>query len=113
MSLDFLPELESVRDWVIIIYGAVGILFFALLSIFLLILVRQMRAIRRGISTLVDVDENIRPTLNEAHRTAENVRGTSEFISDAAVHPLIRAVAVARGVRRGLSALASVRPSRR
>lgn len=111
MSLDFLPELESVRDWVIIIYGAVGILFFALLSIFLLILVRQMRAIRRGISTLVD--ENIRPTLNEAHRTAENVRGTSEFISDAAVHPLIRAVAVARGVRRGLSALASVRPSRR
>ena len=111
ISFDLVPSTESARDWVIIIYGLMGILFFTLLVLFLLVIFWQLGNIRRAISELVD--DSVRPTLGEVQRTAENVRGASEFIADTAVNPVIRIVSITRGVRRGISSITGIRSRRK
>jgi hypothetical protein len=108
---DLAPSTESARDWVIIIYGLMGILFFLLLIVVLAAIVFILMSVRGSLTKLID--ESVRPTLSEVQRTAENVRGTSEFIADTAVSPVIRVVAITRGVKRGLSSLAGIRSRRK
>ena len=43
------------------------------------------------------------PTLNEVKAAVQDVRGTAEFVTDTAVHPLIRVVSVGKGIKRGVS----------
>jgi hypothetical protein len=69
-----------------------------------------VRALSRQVRGLLD--DPIRPTLEEVHKTAQNVRGSSEFLADSAVHPVIRAIAVGRGVRRGVGAVTGIRNRR-
>jgi hypothetical protein len=107
---DIGPSTEAAHDWVIIIYGLMGILFFLLLILVLGALVFLLLRIRGSITDLID---EIRPTLAEVQRTAENVRGTSEFIADTAVNPVIRIVAITRGVRRGISSIIGSRARRK
>lgn len=111
VKYDVGPSTESARDWVIIIYGLMGILFFLLLIVMLAAIVFILLSVRGSLRTLID--ESVRPTLNEVQRTAENVRGTSEFIADSAVSPVIRIVAITRGVKSGLSSLAGIRSRRK
>ena len=97
----------SVQDWrdvVIIIYGVLGILFFlagivAALGIYF--------AIRYLVQVVADtVEDPIKPALEDAIGAARTVRGGVEFVTDSAVQPVIRVVAVMRGVRRGVDAVA-------
>jgi len=103
-------SLEDLRDIVIIVYGVLGILLFIVLiavSIGIFFAVRKFS--RMGQELLADP---IRPTLNEVRETAQNVRGTSEFLADRAVHPVIRTVAAVRGVKRGVGVVAGLRKRR-
>lgn len=109
------PSTESARDWVIIVYGVFGILFFVLgigiLVAILGLIWTQFRSVKRSVTNLID--ESVRPTLTEVQRTAENVRGTSEFIADTAVNPVIRIVSITRGIRRGISSITGIRARRK
>lgn len=100
-------SLEEVRDIVIIVYGAMGVLLMLVFVIVSVLLWLAVRGLTRAIRALLD--DPVRPTLEEVQRTAQNVRGTTEFIADTAVHPLIRVVAAVRGVRRGISTVAGLR----
>jgi hypothetical protein len=111
MSLDILgifpDSFEEWRDLIIIIYGVMGILLmlvFVVVSVLLWFLVRGLVKSVRAL-----LDDPVRPTLEEVQKTAANVRGTTEFIADTAVHPVIRFVAIARGVRRGVATITGLR----
>lgn len=93
-------SLEELRDIVIVIYGVIGVLLLVVLIVAVLGLLLAVRMLTRAFAALLD--DPIRPTLHEFHATARNVRGTSEFIADSTVHPLIRLLAVGRGIRRGV-----------
>jgi len=108
---DLLPSVEVARDWVIIIYGVVGILFFLIGLLILAGILWGVYSFRHIVRELVD--ENVKPTLVEVQKTAENVRGTSEFIADTAVSPVIKVASITRGLRRGLSALRGARSRRK
>jgi hypothetical protein len=100
-------SLEELRDIVIIVYGVLGILLFLVLiavSVAIYFVIRKLS--RTAQELLVDP---IRPTLNEFKETAQNVRGTSEFIADRTVHPIIRTIAAVRGVKRGVGVVAGLR----
>ena len=105
------PSLETVRDLVIVVYGLMGIVVFFLLIVVLFLVFMMLRGIRGSIRDLIE--DPIRPTLQEVQKTAQNVRGTSEFVADTAVHPVIRTVAAVRGIRRGISSIAGIRSRRR
>ena len=107
MSADV--TMDEVRDIVIIAYGVMGVLLLFTMMVAVVGFVLIARELVRILRELID--DPVRPILNEARDTARNVRGTSEFIADSTVHPLIRTISAVRGVRRGISAL--VRASRR
>ena len=95
--------LADLRDIVIIVYGVMGIflfLFLIALTVATFLIVRGLTGVIRDLA-----NDPIRPTLEEVHRTAQNVRGASEFMVDRAVHPMIRTIALVRGVRRGAGVL--------
>ena len=94
------PSLENLRDLVIVVYGVMGILLVVALIVVSIGLWLAVRVLTRTLNELLR--KQVRPTLDEVQATARNVRGTSEFIADSAVSPLIRAISVVRGVRRGL-----------
>ncbi len=103
----FEPGLVETRDRVIVVYGTMGIF---LLMVLIFVLVSIAIAIRSLTGTLLRlIDDPVRPTLEEVRDTARNVRGATEFVADAAVHPVIRLVSLARGVRRGVSVITRLR----
>lgn len=96
--------LEQTRDVVVIAYGVLGALFFLVaigVAIAILAIVRTGAAAGREA-----FEESVRPVLDDARASARSVRGSVEFVADHAVSPLIRAVAAARGMRRGAAAAA-------
>ncbi|MFN8585335.1 MAG: hypothetical protein U0446_08465 [Dehalococcoidia bacterium] len=100
-------SLETLRDLVIVVYGLLGIVLFVVLiavAVGIFVTVRRLTRLAQEL-----VADPVRPTLEEVRQTMANVRGTSEFVADRTVHPVIRTVAAVRGVRRGLGVMASVR----
>jgi hypothetical protein len=95
--------LGEVRDFVIIIYGVMGILFF-LISI--IVALGVFIALRAAMGASRDAfEESVKPGLDDVRGMVHTARGSVEFVADSAVSPVIRVVAVARGVRRGLDAV--------
>jgi hypothetical protein len=100
-------SLEELRDIVIVVYGVLGILLLLVLIVVAIGLFVIVRRLSRSVQELIA--DPLRPTLYEFQQTAQNVRGTSEFVADRTVHPLIRTIAVVRGVKRGLSSVSGLR----
>lgn len=105
-----LVTLAEVRDVVVIVYGAMGIILMLALAIAAFGLWFAVRALTRSVRDLLD--DPVKPTLDDIRHTVQNVRGTSEFVADTAVHPIIRTVALARGVRRGVASVTGIRNRR-
>ena len=103
-------SLENLRDIVVIVYGVMGIVLMLALCVAAFGLWFAVRALSSAVQDLIK--DPIRPTLQEVQKTAQNIRGTSEFMADTAVHPLIRLVSMGRGLRRGVASVAGLRSKR-
>ncbi|MGE3855735.1 MAG: hypothetical protein AB7G21_02120 [Dehalococcoidia bacterium] len=100
-------SLDTLRDIVIIAYGIMGILLMLAMCVAAFGVWFAVRALQASLQELIN--DPIRPTLVEVQKTAQNVRGSTEFVADTAVHPLIRVVSIGRGVRRGVATVAGLR----
>ncbi len=99
-------SLDEARDAAIIIYAVLGIVFFliaiaAALAIFFA--VRILTGLARDA-----YEEQARPLIDDVRGTVQSVRGSVEFVSDQAISPMIRIIAIARGVRRGVETVAGI-----
>jgi hypothetical protein len=103
----FLVSLAEVRDVVVIVYGAMGVILMLALAIAAFGIWFAVRALTRKVNALLD--DPVKPALEDVRKSVENIRGTTEFLSDNAVHPLIRTVATVRGVRRGTAVFTGIR----
>lgn len=99
-------SLEELRDVVIVVYGALGVLLLLVLIVAVLGLWFAVRLLTRAVVDLIE--DPVRPALDDLRASARNVRGASEFVTDSTVHPLIRVLSVARGIRRGVGRLAGL-----
>lgn len=91
------PILTSVfRDISIIVLALVTLI----IGIFLIVLIFQLQ------SLIVLLRDEIRPILDSANETANTVRGTTTFMSDAVVTPLIQVASLASGVAKTFRTLA-------
>lgn len=100
-------SLEELRDIVIVVYGVLGILLFLVLIAVAVATFFVVRKLSRSVQDLLA--DPIRPALYEFQQTAQNVRGTSEFVADRTVHPIIRTMAAVRGVKRGVGVVSGLR----
>ena len=99
-------DLETIRDVVIILYGLFGLILMFVLVIAAVGLWFAVRSLVRQTNSLLL--DPIKPTLDEAHKSVQNVRAATEFIADSAVHPVIKIVSVGRGIRKGASVLSGL-----
>lgn len=94
------------RDWVIIFMGIAIAAFFVVAMVVTLVLALVARSLMKKSSALMD--ENLKPLLDSAKQTADGVKGTTSYVSQAAVTPIIRTYGVVAGVRRAASVLAGL-----
>jgi hypothetical protein len=99
----FLGVIETLRDIVIIIYGFLGIVFFAAGIALLYIIYRLIRTSAGKATELVD--GHVKPLLTTVETTTKSTAATASFISDRTVKPVIQVVSFVAGVRRGASVL--------
>jgi hypothetical protein len=100
-------SLADVRDVVVIIYGIIGIIFFFIGLIVLLVVGLTARSLMNTVRALLD--ENVKPALGSVREAADTVRGTTEFVGRTTVAPVLRVYATAAGVKKGLGVLTGLR----
>jgi hypothetical protein len=54
------------------------------------------------------IDENVKPTLTSVKASADNVKGTTSYVSQAAVTPIVKAYGVVAGVRRAAGVISGL-----
>lgn len=97
---------STTRDVVIILMGLAVFLFFLVGLVFLVILGLLSRILLK--KSLSVMDENVKPLLNSAKASADNVKGTTSYVSQAAVTPIVKTYGVVAGVRRAAGVLAGL-----
>lgn len=99
-----LSWVETLRDWVIIVWGVISIVMFLTIILFLLSLWRGIRGLIGNIRLVVN--EDVRPMLATGRESVNNITGTARFLSDTVVSPVIRIYGIVSGVRRGIGVFA-------
>ena len=90
-----MSTIAVIRDIAIIVLALESLI----IGVLLILLIIQMR------SLTVMLQEEIQPILESARETATTVRGTTVFISDTFVRPLIRAAGYASAANRVMRVL--------
>ena len=85
------------RDIVIVLGGFFFALAGVLLCVLLIVTIYLLVTVRRLLR------ENVAPALDSARDLVDEVRGTTEFVGETAVAPIIRVYSIVSGVRRGVS----------
>jgi hypothetical protein len=96
----------TTRDIVIILMGLAVFVFFLVGLVFAVILGLLSRALLK--KSLSVMDENVKPLLDSAKASADHVKGTTSYVSQAAVTPIVKTYGVIAGVRRAASVLAGL-----
>jgi hypothetical protein len=82
-------DLESLRDLIIVIYAITGMVAIIFLLIISLLLFRKLGAV-----------------LDSTKATLDNVQGTSRFMSEAVIRPMIRVASFVQGARHAIETMA-------
>lgn len=96
-------SLQEVRDLVIIIAGAIGILLLFAALVITVVVGVATRALIGAARHLIR--DEVTPVVESARDTVEGVRGTSSFITETLVSPVIRLYGLFKGIRRFLAIL--------
>lgn len=93
--------MDTARDIVIIIWGVLSIL--ALGTVILIAVVIGF-SVKSLIDTMNDlVKTGVRPVIDSTQQTVTNVTGTTQFLGDTVVSPVIRVFSFIAGLRRGIA----------
>ena len=101
-----LLSIAHIRDWIIVIYGLLGIVFLTASTLLVVFLFFTFKGLKNAVRDLLQ--ETVKPTLDSVRETAQSVRGTTDFVGQTAVRPIIRTYGLLAGVRRGASVLAGL-----
>jgi hypothetical protein len=96
-------SLGELRDLIIVVWGILGIVFLAVAIVLGIVVGVSARGLIGTVQSLLRDD--VQPTLRSARQTVDSIRGTTSFVADTAVAPVIRVYGVFSGVRRFLSVL--------
>jgi hypothetical protein len=103
--MPLLVTLAELRDVVIVIWGIIGALFFAVALVVVLMIGFTSKGLLNSIRTMLD--DSVKPALTSVKDAADTVRGTTEFVGRTAVTPVVRAYGTFAGVKKGLGVLTS------
>ena len=99
-------SLDNIRDIVIIVAGSFAVLVLVAVLVFTVVLGLASRALLRTLRSVLKDD--LGPLLDSAQQTVQTVRGTTAFIGEKAVSPIIRVYGVFSGARRAVGVVTGV-----
>ncbi len=94
---------DNLRDWAIVILAVIAII----QSLFWIVLLAVL------IRVFLQLKSKTGPILDSVTDTMATVRGTSSFVSDTVVKPIIKVASFAAGVRRTLAVISRLSGRRR
>jgi len=109
--MDVLSTLTDVRDVVVIVFGIVGIVALVLSIIFTILI--GLAALKLIKATRGTVTDGLAPILENARETTTGVRGSTDFVAETLIRPLIRVYGMFAGIKKGLSVLGKAKPKKR
>lgn len=98
--------LTEFRDWVIIVMGIAVAGFFAVGLVMMLVLGLLVRSLLKKTSGVID--DGVKPLLETTKETVSSIKGTTSYVSEAAVQPIVRTYGVVAGVRRAVGVIAGL-----
>jgi hypothetical protein len=104
-------DLQELRDLIIIIFGITGIVMLFVALVVTLVVGLATRSLIGTVQTLLRGE--VTPILDSARQTLDNARGTTTFVANTTVSPIIRAYGVVAGVRRVVGVLTGLTGRRR
>lgn len=104
-------DLQELRDLIIIIFGITGIVMLFVALVVTLVLGLAARSLIGTVQTLLQGE--VTPVLESARQTLDSVRGTTTFVANTTVSPIIRAYGVIAGARRVVGVLTGLTGRRR
>ena len=104
-------NLQDIRDLVIIIVGCLTMLVLLATLIVVIVVGVATRGLIGAIRGMLK--GQLSPTLDSARQVVDDIRGTTSFIADTTVSPIIRFYGLITGLRRGVMALAGLGKRRR
>ncbi len=108
--MPLLVSLADARDVVIILYGILGIIFFLVAVVVLVIVGMTVKSLLGVVKDMLNDD--IKPAVASVKDAAETIRGTTDFVGRTTVQPIAKVYGTAAGVKRGLSVLANLKKGR-
>ena len=102
-----LLSVADLRDWVIVVYGIVGITFFAVAVVVTIVLFFTVKGLLGAVRGALD--ESVVPALSAVKEAADTVRGTTEFVGRTAVAPVAKAYGMFAGIKKGLTVLSGLK----
>ncbi|MBI51914.1 MAG: hypothetical protein CL779_01680 [Chloroflexi bacterium] len=93
--------LEALRELIFIMVGGLLIIALTILIMTLLTIFALVRSTKKAFRTTMN--DTINPALNEFQATAQNIKGTSKFVSKKTISPIIQLLALLNGIGKGIS----------
>lgn len=91
--------MDTARDIIIIIWGALSILTLLVVLLIALFIGLSIKRLVDDVNKLVNT--SIKPVIDTTQQSVQNIAGTTQFMGDTVVTPVIRVISFAAGVRRG------------
>ena len=104
-------NLQEIRDLVVIIAGSMIALTFVALFIFTVVIGFASKSLLSTLNRLAK--EELSPLLDSARQTLQTVRGTTTFVSETTVSPIIRVYGIIAAIRRAIAVLLGIVRRRR
>jgi len=98
--------LEAIRELIFIMVGGLLIIALTVFILTLLSVFTLVRSTKKAFrSTMKDT---INPALNEFQETAQNIKGTSKFVSKKTISPMIQLLALINGLSKGIGYITNI-----
>ena len=104
-------NLQEIRDLVIIVAGCLMALVLFVSLIVVIVIGFSAKGLISALKSVVK--GQLSPTLDSARQVVDDIRGTTSFIADTTVSPIIRFYGIITGIRHGIGALAGFGKKRR
>ncbi len=99
-------SLDNTRDIVIIVVGSLTIAVLLAVLIFTVVLGLASRALLGTVRSLLKND--VSPLLESVRQTVHTVRGTTAFVGETAISPIVRVYGVVAGARRMVGVITGI-----
>ena len=96
-----LASLADFRDVIVIVYGVLGIIFFFVAIVMIVVVGLTTKGLIKNVNGLIN--ESVKPTLTSVQDVANTFRGTTEFVGRTTVAPIAKVYGMFSGVKKGAS----------